>query len=46
MGTRGFTEDVGSEGYFGSMHFLSEGDADVTKGFVSFVCTCELHGVV
>ena len=33
--TRGFTEDVGPEGYFGGVHPLSEGDTNVAKGFVS-----------
>lgn len=36
--TCGFTEDVGPEGDFGGVHFLSEGDADGTEGFVSFWC--------
>lgn len=40
--TRGLTEDVGPEGDFGRVHFLSEGDADVAKGFVSFVRACSL----
>jgi len=34
--TCGFAEDVGSEGDFGGMHPLREGDADVTKGFMSW----------
>lgn len=34
--TCGLTEDVGPEGDFGRVHFLSEGDANGAKGFVSF----------
>lgn len=41
-----FTEDVGPEGDFGGVHFLSEGYADGAEGFVPFgVCMCVRLGL-
>jgi len=44
--TCGFTEDVGPEGDFGRVHFLSEGDTNGAKGFVSFFFSCVRARVV
>lgn len=35
--TGGFTEDIGPQGNFGGVHFLSEGDAEGAKGVVPVV---------